>query len=163
MVMSENLKFVLERCDHYIESIQSKSNLYIALNTFVLTGVITMILSVDKNKVDNLMYFILVSMVIVSCCSIIRVLIALTPYLKTKNNQSLIFFGDISKTEFSTFEDSYKNVTEEEFRDDLICQVYSVSKGLSKKYKELKSAGWLVVVQFVLIIFWIFLYVFKNL
>ncbi|PWN65291.1 hypothetical protein C1634_000665 [Chryseobacterium viscerum] len=163
MIMNENLKFVLERCDHYIESIQSKSNLYIALNTFILTGVITLILSVDKNKVDNLMYFILVSMVIVSCCSIIKVLVALTPYLKTKNNRSLIFFGDVSKTEFSTFENSYKNVTEEEFRDDLICQVHSVSTGLSKKYKELNSAGRLVVVQFVLIIFWIFLYVFKNL
>jgi len=53
----EHMKFIINRYDAYIESSQTKSNLYLALNTAILGGTITLLTAL---KHEDLTFFVIV-------------------------------------------------------------------------------------------------------
>ena len=51
----EHVKFIIDRFDIYMESTQTKSNLYLALNTAILGGIIT--LAASSKPEDVTLFF----------------------------------------------------------------------------------------------------------
>lgn len=147
-------KFIINRLDTYIESSQSKSNLYIGLNTLILGGITTLI---PSNHEYTCFQIILLGITAsVSLISIFFTLLAISPYLKTKvkDNFSILFFKDIAKLKK---EEYYKLITETSAKKqlkDFAEQTIEISKGLALKYKYLTIAGWLVGFQFLTFFIW---------
>ncbi|WP_286883090.1 Pycsar system effector family protein [Sphingobacterium sp. UBA5980] len=56
----------------------------------------------------------------------------------TSPNQSLLFFGTISKLKFTNFSDQFKNSTDEEYLNDLLHQIHINSIVLCKKFRYLR-------------------------
>ena len=76
------LKHTVDRYDHYFDSINNKGNLFLALNTFLLGGIITGYYGINKSFEDryNLLFFTWLAVI---CCllSIGFTLWAIIPYL----------------------------------------------------------------------------------
>ena len=150
----ENLKFILTRLDTYIDSAQNKSNLYLALNTVVLGGIIAILKDLECSKIINVL---LISIAIVSILSILITLISINPYMKNAMS-SVFFFDDIASCiSLSEYKILLNKKADEKLLDDMCAQVYSVAKGLTSKYKKLRIAGFLVAFEFILLAIWIFI------
>jgi hypothetical protein len=69
------------------------------------------------------------------------ILIYLSQYPKTKSqNSSLVFFGTIASLKLDQFKKNFKAMTDDEYLDDLLSQVYINSEILAKKFTYLKSS-----------------------
>jgi hypothetical protein len=162
MNKSENLKFILLRYDHYIESVQSKSNLYIALNSLIVTGSIAILTTTDLQKFNSTLLSMIIIIILASIVSIIITLIALTPYLKTSQTKSVIFFNDVSSEKENDYCEKMHLINDEKFNIDITKQIHCIAKGLTIKYKKMKWAGLLLIFQFITIIIWIIIFIIKN-
>ena len=159
--MIENLKFILQRYDHYIESVQSKSNLYITLNTFVLTGAITLFAGF-KNQLDNYLTVWLLLIIGISIFSLFYTLLALIPQTKKNGQNSIIFFGDVAeKNHADEYYESIKDMDEESFKKDLAQQIQQVAKIVSKKHIHLRNTNKFLIVQIGLVAIWIIIFFIK--
>ena len=160
--MTENLKFILGRYDHYIESVQSKSNVYITLNTFILTGAVTLFAGFKEDLNEFLTGF-LITIILTSVISTVYILIAITPQTKKATRDSLIFFGNVaemsSKNEYLK---KIKKIDDDEFEADLANQVQQVASIVNKKHEKLLNAGYLLIIQFFLISLWLIIFILKT-
>lgn len=153
--MTENLKFILSRYDHYIEGVQSKSNLYITLNTFVLTGSVTLFGGFE-NDLSNFLIGLLLLIIISSVIATIYILLAVNPKTKKGDNDSIIFFGNVQEKKANAeYWEVIKNTNKSDFEEDLANQVQQVASIVCKKHKTLKNAGYLLITQFILIGIWL--------
>ncbi len=160
--MIENLKFILGRYDHYIESVQSKSNLYITLNTFILTGAVTLFAGFKRDLNEFLLNF-LILVIVVSIICMIYILIAVTPQTKKSLEDSIIFFGNVAgKNGAGEYWETIKETESEGFQKDLATQVQQVATIVYKKHRRLKSASYLLIFQFALIGVWIVIFILKT-
>lgn len=160
---TEHLKYILDRYDHYIESIQSKCNLYIGLNTLLLGGIITLLTNISLCKMNCMLYALVIIITLSSIISIIITLSAIKPHLSGgASNSSLIFFNDVSKTSHDKYLENIDNTTDETFKNDLVNQVHCVAGGLSNKYKKLSKVSFLQTIQFIALLIWIILFTIKN-
>lgn len=155
----ENQKYIINRLDNYIESSQTKSNLYLTLNTIILAGIITLI-SAKINSFNIVLNILLGIISIISLISIIQTLKVINPYLKksSNGNKSILFFNDIESINNNEY---YKNVCEkskESLLEDLTEQSHILAKGLNRKYKILSTIGWLIGTEFFLLFIWILLF-----
>ena len=162
MDKKENLKFILGRLDSYLESSQSKSNLYLALNTIVLGGVITIVAALKELECNLLLNILLLLIALASITSILVTLSAISPYTKSsKGTKSVFFFKDIathsSFKEYSILLDNHID-SEEKLAEDLTSQIYSMSVGLNMKYEKLKAIGLIVAGEFILLAGWVVIF-----
>lgn len=157
----DRLKYNIDRFDHYFDSVNNKSAVYIAINTF-LTGAIIAIFSQEKLICDkhSFAYYSLAFALILGFFSLIYLAYTSVPYFSTKSD-SLYYFGSISNYSKDEFLERSKNYTEEESLSDLRKQVHILSKGLTKKYRNLSKIGYLLIIQFLLMLPTIFLII-KN-
>jgi hypothetical protein len=162
MNKTENLKYILSRFDHYIDSVHSKSNLYIVLNTFIIGGCITMLSSINSNKLNTLLIYILFLIILLSISSVIIILTALKPHLETKTSKSILFFNDVSKTGLYEYIDKVKHINDDEFETDFIEQIHCLSIGLTVKYKKLKWVSYFLIFQFLTILTWTLIFITQN-
>lgn len=160
--MTENLKFILGRYDHYIESVHSKSNVIITLNTFILTGAVTLFAGF-KSDLNEFLTGCLISIILVSIISTIYILVAISPQTKRSSKNSVIFFGNVSNMKSDVeYLKTLKKTDYQEFEADLAHQVHQVAKIVCKKHEELKNAGYLLIMQFILIATWLTLFILKT-
>lgn len=153
--MTENLKFILSRYDHYIEGVQSKSNLYITLNTFVLTGSVTLFGGFETD-LSNFLIGLLLLIIISSVIATLYILLAVNPKTKKSDNDSIIFFGNVQEKNASAeYWEVIKNTNKSDFEEDLANQVQLVASIVCKKHNTLKNAGYLLITQFILIGIWL--------
>lgn len=149
----ERLLFSINRFDHYFESINNKTTVYIALNTFILGGIITGYITVQ----DHILKYAICFKVLLSLEMIIgiRTLILLTwasiPYF-SKSTKSSYYFGIIGSQSKKDFIEYSKKIDAKQELKDLRNQVHTLSIGLNKKFTKLKIAGKLIVLQFILLI-----------
>lgn len=69
------------------------------------------------------------------------ILVYLSQYPKTESqNSSLIYFGTIAPLKINNYKEKFLEVSENEYLDDLLSQVYINSIILSKKFDNLKSS-----------------------
>jgi hypothetical protein len=160
--LPEEIKFIIGRYDHYFEGINSKGNLYLALNTFIIGGVITGFFSlrVTENlcQILNVLFFV---EVLICLGSILFTLSAVNPFLekrKNKNAFSIYYFADVASQNLDDYKARCLNQTSVELKDDLIGQAYQLAKGLKQKFFRIKIASRLIALQVIIIVIFIVLY-----
>jgi glucan phosphoethanolaminetransferase (alkaline phosphatase superfamily) len=149
---------ILQRYDHFIESVQTKGNLYLVLNTFIFGGAITVLTSPQANAFSMALKNIIIFIIVVCVVSIIITLLALNPFLKSGRPGSLIFFQSVSAINYEDYRNEMKTISDEDYIKDLACQVHSMAKGLTKKYRLLTFVSWGLIINFLAILLWIYTY-----
>ena len=144
----EMLKHTMDRYDHYYDSINNKGNLFLALNTFLLGGIIRGYYIVKETLAGqyNIIFFVWLALI---CCllSIGFTLWAIIPYLNKKVdsvNGAVISFGDVSRLTLSSFKKKYEELTDEKRYNDYVQQVYLLALGLQNKFRRLQTATYLL-------------------
>lgn len=149
----EHLKFIIGRFDTYIESTQTKSNLYLALNTTILAGIITIAASIKSAAVTLFPLLIIGFIALLAVISISITLIAINPYLKSASdkNASVIFFQNVTSFTFDAYAEKINAISDKKLLKDLTCQAYSLAGGLNGKYQKLYYAGRIIIAEFILL------------
>jgi hypothetical protein len=147
------LLYSINRFDHYFESVNNKTAVYIALNTFILGGIITGYITVQDYilKYDNCFNVLLSIEMLIGILTLVLLIYASIPYF-SKDSKSLYYFGSIGSQSKKDFIEYSKNIDTKQELKDLRNQVYTLSIGLNKKFVRLKIAGKLIVLQFILLI-----------
>lgn len=152
----EHARFVIDRYDHYYDTVNSKGAFYIGLNTFMLGGLFAGFISLQSQLEKPAYLWIL--LIIFACCSLfssILTVLAIHPFVKSsqkKGKQSLIFFASVAQYEQDSFIEAFLQQDENRRNKDTISQMWHLSKGLTRKFRMLKKAGWLIIAQFIIII-----------
>lgn len=163
----EYAKFIIERFDHYYDSVNNKGSFYIGLNTFIFGGICVGYLSIhDKVDANVIIWALFALLIIGNAISIAFTVTAIMPFTKDNpenpHSASLIYFGGIAKHTLPHFKEKFEGAQEGDMLDDLVQQAHCLAGGLHKKYRNLKWAGLFIVVQFITMLPLLFLIV-KNL
>lgn len=158
----ERLEFNINRFDHYFDSVNNKTAVYIAINTFLLGGIIGIYFIVsEKILIYKEGFEYLIDMSIVSGLLTLGFLIfASIPFL-SHNSVSLYYFATIEKLKKVDFIEKSKNREQKDDLKDLREQVHILSTGLTKKFLMLKWGAYSLLFQ--LIILWpLIIIILKN-
>lgn len=147
------LNFTMARIDHYYDSINNKSAVYIAINTFITGGVLVLITQTEQplNGLWNLTEVCLWACMALGLISLVLLAITSIPFISKKTN-SIYYFGTIAKMNETEFIEKSRNCTGKKDLNDLRVQVYILSKGLISKFEKLRWVGLLLMAQFLLLI-----------
>jgi hypothetical protein len=163
----EHARFLIERFDHYYDTVNNKGAFYIGLNTFILSGLCIGYLTViDKINAGYAFWALLIGMFSSCIGSMVYTLKAVMPYLKDNHvnddQRSLIFFGGIAKHEANFFLEKFTKSTDEKILEDMIRQVHTLAKGLNTKFQNLKIASIFIIAE-VTIMTLLFIHITQNL
>lgn len=149
----ERLRFCIGRFDHYYDSVNNKSAVFLGLSTFIVGGLVAAYPSVLKLvNCGVLVHLVMLSVIGLGLATMILVIMASTPFLTT-DTDSMHYFGSIAcMTKDAYCNKSASSFTEEDELTDLRAQVHQLSGGLFSKFKRLKLAGRLFTIQFYLFI-----------
>lgn len=153
----ERLKFCIGRYDHYYDSVNNKSNVYLTLSVFIFGGLMGIYPTILEKTNSNIWVniFMLLIMLIGLTAMLITVL-ASRPFL-TKETDSLLFFQSVSNMGLSEFETQSSNASDEQEIKDLRVQTFQLASGLKAKFIKLRLVAGLFALQFALFIPLIFL------
>jgi len=149
----ERLLFCIDRFDHYYDSINNKSAVFLAWGTFMVGGLVASYPYIRDyvNFTLMLQIFYLISMAL-GLIAIITILIAAIPYI-TGNSRSFYYFKSIATVKKNDFCTSSRDCTEKEDLIDLRNQVHDLASGLRIKFQILRFAGiFFLLMLFVVII-----------
>lgn len=158
----EFLHFTINRHDYYIESAQSKSNLYLGLNTAIIAGLISLISMVT---VQDLHWSLIIIMILLGLCSTISAIISLCavkPDLSNSGKKNLLFFKDINSLTKKNYKKKINKLNNKKSISNFCNQSKSLSSILTRKYKVLSFVSWLVMLQFILLLLWLILFIILN-
>lgn len=149
----ERLLFCIGRYDHYYDSVNNKSAVFLGLSTFIVGG-----LSAGYFALPNLVnctswiYMLMIILILIGIVIMVTVILAATPFLG-KNANSLLSFGDISCQSHGDYcAKSQQSISDDDELADLRTQVHQLACGLTAKFAKLKIAGILFTIQFILFI-----------
>ncbi|XMO85034.1 hypothetical protein AAFN75_09570 [Algibacter sp. AS12] len=155
------LELTMSRIDHYYDSVNNKSAVYLVINTFLTGGLIVLMTQTQSLKGIGLLEHLSLGLcMLLGLVSLVIIAITSIPFFSTEPN-SLYYFGTIGSKTNSQFLEESKNYTKKEDLKDLRCQVHLLSKGLTDKFKKLKFVGYFLVAQFIVLIPIMF-YLIKN-
>jgi hypothetical protein len=157
----DELKFVIERFDHYYDSVNNKGNLYLTLNTFILAGIVGGFASL--NTTNHFSHWVaavfLTPTLLFSLLSFLYTLRAITPFtgkLTTGSNApSLLFFNDVCDQLNVNWSHRWSSLTEQEWFSDLQSQAQSLAKGLKCKFSRLRKASIFIGLQIIFILLFV--------
>ena len=148
----DRLKYTIDRLDHYFESINNKTALYIALNTFILGSIIAWYSNQEKSiLIYSLIFDILV--LILSLLGLVTLILLVRnslPYI-SKTSDSLLYFNSIKSLSKKDFINKSKKHGKSKEIKDLRKQVHLLSVGLCVKFSRIKLCGQLLIIQFILL------------
>jgi hypothetical protein len=149
----DRLLYTVNRFDHYFESVNNKTAVYLAMNTFILGGIITGYISFQDYVIHcrDLFNILLISQMFLGVAALLIVTNASTPYF-SKRSDSLYYFGGIGSLTKENFDLCSKKSDTNSDMTDLRNQVHVLSVGLTSKFKKLRVSGWLIFSQFLLLI-----------
>ena len=140
----EALKHTMDRYDHYFNSVNNKGSFYLALNTFLLGGIVTGFYSLKASVAISLLVY-----AGLTCCllSLGFTLWAIFPFLSKRNsvNDSVLYFGGVSNYSHNIFKKMYDEITEDNLYEDYIRQVHLLAIGLHHKFRRLQVATYFLV------------------
>lgn len=144
----EHLKFLVERFDHYYDTINSKGNAMLVINTFSIGGVAAFYtaLQQDVEWTTSLKCWGCL-LCILWVLSLIFTSWALMPYRNSASN-SLIFFGGIAKQSESGFLQRVTAQQDDALLEDMQLQVYYLAQGLALKFERLRRATYLLFASY---------------
>jgi hypothetical protein len=147
----EDLKYLIGRYDHYYDSINNKSQFFLGLNTFIIgSGGALYAFARDGGELTPLLKCCICIIIVLATLSAAITLYSILPYLKSKKG-SLIFFGSVAMFKDDEYENAARNCSEAAIYKDLSTQVNHLAKGLIRKYKLLRLAGWILFAEFLVI------------
>ncbi len=148
----ERLKFCIDRYDHYYDSINNKSNVYLTLSVFVFGGILGLYPTMMKNTNNHLFVNILMLIILGLGLTIMLItILASRPYL-TNETDSVFFFQSVSNMGKDNFIDCSESISNEQEIEDLRIQTYQLAKGLKAKFSKLHLVATLFAIQFMLFI-----------
>lgn len=100
---------------------------------------------------DCYTYFVFITPYLCLFGSLVAIFLSQNPQIEPPN-ASLIFFGTVGNLECTLFKKKFKEMTKEEFLDDLLFQIHINAQIISKKFKYLKTSFNLIAVA---IPFWL--------
>jgi Family of unknown function (DUF5706) len=152
MNKQEHLRFCIERFDHYFESVNNKGAFFLAIDTFMIGGVIALYPTI-RNEVDCGLWIngLFTTIVFTGLISVLITLLAGIPFLRSTGNSSL-YFGAIAAKSHEDFSNELNTQSERMLDDDYVSQIHELSTGLKRKYRKLQIAGYLVFAEFVLMV-----------
>ncbi|MFD1096103.1 Pycsar system effector family protein [Salegentibacter chungangensis] len=154
----ERLLYSISRFDHYFDSVNNKTAVYLAITTFILTASVTAYFQISDifPELHCFAYcaiaidIILAIIAILGLITLNILIFASTPFF-SQESSSLYYFGGIGTMKCKQFVKISKNRKEADDLNDLRNQVHTLSKGLSNKFKKLKIAGKLLRAQSILV------------
>ncbi len=148
----ERLLFCIERFDHYYDSINNKSAVFLGLGTFALGGLIAAYPYLSDHSECRVWITLLLSIPIgLALAAMLIVMIASIPFV-SKGDGSLYYFGSIASKGREKFHNTSEIAAPGEELSDLREQVFELSTGLKRKFNRLRIAGILYVLMFISII-----------
>lgn len=148
----ERLIFSISRFDHYYDSINNKCNVFLTLNTFIVGGLVAAYPWLTEHvNCGAQLHLNMICLIALGMVNIILVTWTSTPFLK-KGSDSLLYFGALAAMDAATFSRKSEQETEDEHLKDLRNQNHILARGLKGKFKKLRLAGILFIVQFALFI-----------
>ena len=151
----ETLQHTMDRYDHYFNSVNNKGSLYLALNTFLLGGIVTGFYSI-KGSISERCDSSLFAYAGLICCllSIGFTLWAIFPYFSKHNpgNDFVLYFENVSNYSLNIFKKMYDEMTEDSLYEDYLRQVHLLAIGLHQKFYRLQVATYLLVGCFICIV-----------
>ena len=158
----QRLEYTIGRFDGYFDSVNNKSAAYIAINTFITGGAITLLTQFEGVASTHPWYQPIMGAILsLGVISLVLLAWASIPYFTNKSD-SLYYFGAIGDKSLSEFSELSKDQKQKKNLLDLREQAYVLSKGLTQKFTKLKWAGRLLLLQFILLLPIIYLLIFKN-
>lgn len=154
-IITEQSRFIINRFDHYFDSINNKGVFYITINTFLLGGLLSQIGVIIKSGNDSWWIYTLVSgFILMNVSSTILTILSINPFKgpKCDGPSSLIYYSDIACKDLNSFKTEYEAQTEEFMKSDFTTQVHQLAGGLKTKFDRLRYAGVLLLFEFVLLI-----------
>lgn len=147
----ERLKYCIDRFDHYYDSVNNKSSVFLGLSTFIVGGLVAgYFLLDDYVNCGFWAHILMIVLISVGVATMIIVVTAATPFFG-KDTDSLHFFGSIGCMEIDGFcTKSEEMIDADTELKDLRIQVHQLACGLQGKFKKLKIAGILFTIQFYL-------------
>ena len=148
----ERLHFCVDRFDQYYNSVNSKSNVQLALGIFVTGGLISLYPWMQqKVNCTFCVHMLLGAEILTGLTAVLLTLMATTPYLASRQH-SLYYFGSIAQLTEKEFAAQSQKMTGPEDTEDLRAQVSALAKGLKAKFNKLRIVSWLIIGQFILAI-----------
>jgi hypothetical protein len=163
----EHIKFIIQRFDHYYDTVNSKGSFFIGLNTFILGGVCAGYITLYQSLHPGFfIWTFLVLLIVSSILSTILTIAAIQPYSKDNHantdTPSLMYFGGIARFELTFLKQKFHEQTSERIDDDAIEQMHSLAIGLKGKFNKLKIASYFLILQIFMLIP-LFFFIIKNL
>lgn len=143
----ERLLLCISRYDHYYDSVNNKSNVLLSLGIFIVGGLVATYPSVmEKVVCNNWLHFLMGTLIALGVANLLILTWTSLPFL-TSNKTSLIYFGSIAGMPINDFVSRSSARTPDEELQDLRLQVHSLASGLRSKFKRIRIAGFLLIVQ----------------
>ena len=148
----EHLKFLIERFDHYYDSVNNKGNAILVINTFSIGGIAAFYTALqdDVDWSSGLKAYGII-LCLLWAASLFFTSWALMPYRKSPSS-SLIFFGGIASLTETAFLNRISAQQDAVLMEDMQRQVYHLAQGLSIKFKYLRWATYLLFASYVALV-----------
>jgi hypothetical protein len=167
----DQIKFIIQRYDNYINGVNTKGNFLLVFNTFVAGAIATnygnILTKLDTHGAIIGFKIILALFFAAVLYTVIMIFKAVYPFLKSGNSSiegyhSLIFFNSVAEfSDDGKFKNKFDNQTDVEMQNDLVLQSYQLAKGLKHKFSLIEKAmkaiyveiGLLIIMPIYLLIF----------
>jgi predicted ferric reductase len=142
---------IIRRYDSYIGTTNVKAGLMLSFMGTIIVFLATRSISIDPalKRLDFIYYAAVFSSIITILLSIsasITLLMVIFPNTKNKNitnEKSLIFFGDVSTYNTTSYYVKIKKSEMESLLQDLSAQTYILADIVNEKFRILKKAVWI--------------------
>ena len=155
-VQLEHLRFIIDRYDHYYDTVNSKGQFYLAANTFLLGAFGAAYMLVHSKNLNSSLFTVSVCILAsINWLSIFLTLTAILPYsgkVKRSKHPSLTFYGSVASQKYKAFLQQISAADDKAIEEDLSRQTHQLAKGLDYKFGLLKKAGYILALQFVLLL-----------
>ena len=156
----EQLRFVINRFDHFAEGANSKGNFLLAFCGFLFGFIATnfqRFVEINGSSFEKLTSILLIITLVLGLSSIILIILAVSPFLKNNNSSkenyhSLIFFNSIVEMKEKEFTKKVKKQTQKVLLEDLSKQTHIISKGLKSKYSKIKWSLRILIIQLIFVL-----------
>lgn len=149
----ERLEYTINRLDHYYDSVNNKTAVYIGINTIITGGAIALTTQIQEVlEMEFWLQFLIATIIGLGLVSLMILSWASIPYLDSKKKiESVYYFGTIAQMKRKDFYEASENLDKKGNLKDLRNQVFELSGGLKIKFLKLKWVGKLLIAQFIIL------------
>lgn len=143
----DRLLLCISRYDHYYDSINNKCNVFLTLSIAIVGGLVAAYPTLlEKVNCGIWLHINMAVLLVAGLANILFTVWTSIPFLK-KGGDSLLYFGNVATINVEEFAAQSACETEDRGLVDLRRQVHVLARGLHAKFRYLKIAGTLLLIQ----------------